>query len=211
MAEKDVNLLDPRMLAILKGASKVMKKVETGDYVKGNVNPDALVSETHGNLISEEEARTQGIIKPTAVINNNSDDPNDLSDEDYAAKVRSTKLPSAVQEAMIKNRIVQPKTDFTSVRALIEDDGEKLFKPTTPKTNVVKQVAKTVIQENRNTNVSNNNEMITIGRNELKGIIKDTLIEYLQGEYNKTLTENTIKQTINTLIKEGKLTVKKKI
>ncbi len=210
MAEKEVNLMDPRMIAILKGANKIMKKVDTGDYEKGHVNPEALIAETHGTLISEQEARAQGIVKPIKRNNNESTDIDDLDDEAYAARVRSSNLPSPIQEAMIKKRIETVKTDFTNVRALIEDDGEKTFRPSTPK-DVKKQpiITKSTINENRNT--SNGNEMITIGKNELKGMIKDTLIDYLSGEYAKTLTETVIKQTINTLIKEGKLTVKKKI
>ena len=45
----------------------------------------------------------------------------------------------------------------------------------------------------------------------LRGMIKDVLIEYLSNEYSKNLTESVIKQTITTLINEGKITTKKKV
>jgi hypothetical protein len=47
--------------------------------------------------------------------------------------------------------------------------------------------------------------------NVLKAMMKDVLIEYLSNEYSKNLTETVIKQTINTLINEGKITTKKKV
>jgi hypothetical protein len=53
--------------------------------------------------------------------------------------------------------------------------------------------------------------MITISKSQLKDVVKDVLIEYLANEYSKTLTENTIKKTINTLIKEGKISTKKTV
>ncbi len=42
-------------------------------------------------------------------------------------------------------------------------------------------------------------------------MIKDVLIEYLKTDYVKRITEDTVKTTITTLIKEGKLNVKKKV
>lgn len=210
MAEHNVNLMDPRMLEILKGANKLIKKVETGDYEKGNINPDALITEGHDSFISEEEALQKGVVKPTRTASKNDTSLDELDNEAYAEKVRKSGLPAPIQEAMIKKRIETPNNSAVSldtVKAFLNDEGEKSFKPRTPKD--IKQI-KTTSTINENRNVSGN-EMITIGRNELKGIIKDTLIEYLSGEYSKTLTEGVIKQTINTLIKEGKLTVKKKI
>jgi len=47
--------------------------------------------------------------------------------------------------------------------------------------------------------------------NVLRAMMKDVLIEYLTNDYSKNLTENVIKQTINTLIKEGKITTKKRV
>jgi hypothetical protein len=45
----------------------------------------------------------------------------------------------------------------------------------------------------------------------LREMMKDVLIEYLSNEYSKNLTEEVIKQTITTLIKEGKITTKKRV
>ena len=56
-----------------------------------------------------------------------------------------------------------------------------------------------------NETIQNNN----LNKDDLRDMIKDVLIEFLTNDYNKTITENTIKKTINTLIKEGKIKTKR--
>jgi hypothetical protein len=53
--------------------------------------------------------------------------------------------------------------------------------------------------------------MITISRSELKDMINEGISTFFKQVYDKTLTEETIKKTINVLIKEGKINVKKKV
>ena len=52
--------------------------------------------------------------------------------------------------------------------------------------------------------------MITISKTELKTMINEAIGQFFTQAYNKNLTEAAIAQTIKTLIKEGKLAVKKK-
>ncbi|NIQ13332.1 MAG: hypothetical protein GTO02_02650, partial [Candidatus Dadabacteria bacterium] len=52
---------------------------------------------------------------------------------------------------------------------------------------------------------------LNVSENVLRAMIKDVLIEYLKTDYVKRITEDTVKTTITTLIKEGKLNVKKKV
>jgi hypothetical protein len=63
-----------------------------------------------------------------------------------------------------------------------------------------------VVNEGMMRNQSNG--MITVNESDLRNMIKDVLIEYLTGDYQKNLTEGVIKKTINTLIKEGKIKTK---
>jgi hypothetical protein len=58
---------------------------------------------------------------------------------------------------------------------------------------------------------SNNSDMITMSKTEFKALVKENVLEFLIENYNKTLTEQAIKKTINVLIKEGKLSVKPKV
>ena len=39
----------------------------------------------------------------------------------------------------------------------------------------------------------------------IRGIVKEILLEFMTEQFTKTLTEDVIKRTINTLLKEGKL------
>jgi hypothetical protein len=56
----------------------------------------------------------------------------------------------------------------------------------------------------------NNSDLITLSRTELQEMINESINNFFKQTYDKTLTEQTIKKTINMLIKEGKLAVKKK-
>lgn len=200
MDEAIVRPVDDKLIAMLKGAKKVMKKVEANDFSTGHINPDALTEKGIQKL------HESGVVAKPRVNNSETN----ISDEDYETRVNKSGLPDAVKKAMLEKKIEQPTMssfNLDDVRSLIDEDEERDFKIQTPKTNpnVNKSVNKAIIKE------QTNNDFGGIGRNELKGMIKDIMLEYLSTEFTKTLTESVIKQTINTLIKEGKLTVKKKI
>ena len=114
-------------------------------------------------------------------------------------QVKNSKLPQVIKEAMLKNPI--PQLQMPPSKFSLEDLGDLVEKPA-PRT-------KKPISENRSL-VSSNSDMITISRTELKEMINESLVQFLTNAYNKNLTEEVIKRTINTLIKEGKLSVKKK-
>lgn len=112
-----------------------------------------------------------------------------------AEQVMASNLPPAIKEAMIKNPIPQlqmPPSNFT-----LEDLGDLVEKPK----------VRTQINERV---VSQNSDMITVSRTELKELINESLMTFFKDSYEKTLTEAAIKKTINTLINEGKINVKKK-
>jgi hypothetical protein len=63
------------------------------------------------------------------------------------------------------------------------------------------------LTENR---IQKDSDMVTLSRGELKELINETLVNFLKNNYEKNLTETTIKRTINLLIKEGKIGTAKK-
>ena len=67
----------------------------------------------------------------------------------------------------------------------------------------------THLVENRINETPNNKKSNEINKAEIKGVVKEVLLEFLLEDYSKKLTETTIKKTINTLIKEGKIKIKK--
>jgi hypothetical protein len=64
------------------------------------------------------------------------------------------------------------------------------------------------------TETRHNSDLITISKSQLDeivgNIVNEKLLEFFTQNYNKSLTEQTVRTTINTLIKEGKIQPKKK-
>lgn len=114
-----------------------------------------------------------------------------------AEQVMASNLPPAVKEAMIKNPI--PQLQGPPVSFKLEDVSDLVEKP------VLRQPKKQI-----NESTHNSNDMITISKTELKAMINEAIGQFFTQAYNKNLTEAAITQTIKTLIKEGKLAVKKK-
>ena len=59
--------------------------------------------------------------------------------------------------------------------------------------------------------VNENYQQFTgLNEQQIRSIVKDEMINYFSGELTKKIRESAIKSTIQTLIKEGKMSVKKK-
>lgn len=114
--------------------------------------------------------------------------------------IMASKLPANIKEAMIKNPIARPEMSGLSQEA-IEAINPTARKATPQPRQMVSEgrVAKPV-----------DSDLITISRSELKEIMNETLVSFLKTNYEKSLTEAAITKTINLLIKEGKIGVKKK-
>jgi hypothetical protein len=119
--------------------------------------------------------------------------------------IKNSKLPSAIKEAMLKNPIPQlsgPNHTFTLDDVSDLADEKPMGLPKTQKTKP--------ITESRTTN----SNLITVDKNQLKEMVNDLvnekLLEFFVKNHNKSITEDTVKRTISTLIKEGKIATKKK-
>ncbi len=183
---------------ILGNAKKIMQVTENGNYKSGNIDSSRLVENTDSYLTANQvpsEYVTQSNVSgldPTRGINYNEQ------------TVMNSRLPENIKKAMLENPIPQVTMGHTFNLSDVSDliDDKPMPAPTArPKTN-------RTINENVN-HYNNNSDLITINRNELKDMIKDVLVEFLINDYSKNLTENAIKKTINTLIKEGKIVNKK--
>jgi hypothetical protein len=183
---------------ILGNAKKIMQVTENGNYKSGNIDGSRLVENTDSYLTANQvpsEYVSQSSVSgldPTRGINYNEQ------------TVMNSRLPENIKKAMLENPIPQVSMGHTFNLSDVSDliDDKPMPTPTArPKTN-------RTINENVN-HYNNNSDLITINRNELKDMIKDVLIEFLINDYSKNLTENAIKKTINTLIKEGKISPKK--
>lgn len=114
--------------------------------------------------------------------------------------IMASKLPDNIKEAMIKKPIARAEMTGLSQEAI------EAINPTARK--VIPQ-PRQMVSENRTTK-SVDSDLITISRSELKEIMNETLVSFLKTNYEKSLTEAAITKTINLLIKEGKIGVKKK-
>lgn len=117
---------------------------------------------------------------------------------DYTEEqVMASNLPPAVKEAMLKNRIprLSGPPSKVSPEAIAKMTGMQ------PKPQQTKQP----LRENN----INNNGMITISIEQLQAMIKEGIDDFFKNDYEKRITEAAIKKTINVLIKEGKINVKK--
>lgn len=178
-----------KLKGILGKAKAVMSAVNEGNYSTGNIDGSSLIQDTTtyaqtptqtGNNVSMPSNYQQRPITEQAIIN--------------------SKMPEAIKRAMLENPIVQPTMNHTFN---LDDVSDLIEKPMPAPS--ARPVARTKINESV---MSQQNDKFTVSESELRDVIKDVLIEYLTGEYQKQLTEGVIKKTINTLIKEGKIKTK---
>ena len=114
--------------------------------------------------------------------------------------IMASNLPDNIKEAMIKKPIARAEMTGLSQEAI------EAINPTARKAT---PQPRQMVSEGRATQPANS-DMITISRTELKEIMNETLVNFLKTNYEKSLTEAAITKTINLLIKEGKISVKKK-
>ncbi len=181
---------------ILANAKAVMNKVEANNpIVNANVNTRAAMAESYNqnynqpiyNEMDEREPEYTSYV-PSAQPTQ----PRGYTTE----QVMASNLPPAIKEAMIKNPIPQLSMADANTTFSLEDVMGQ------PQQKQAPAQQRKPLNENR---VQKDSDMVTISRGELKELINETLINFLKNNYEKNLTETTIKRTINLLIKEGKL------
>lgn len=120
--------------------------------------------------------------------------------------VKNSKLPQNIKDLMIAHPIKQLSTvtapTFTNEQIAAIKGNPIMGNNQRPKLQPQR------IQEQAR---PMSNDMITISKADLKEMINEGISTFFKQVYDKTLTEETIKKTINLLIKEGKIGVKKKI
>lgn len=130
---------------------------------------------------------------------------------DYTAEmVQNSRLPDSIKALMIAKPIPQASMSAgVSPEAIARMTGKPL--PTQqPQQTRQQRPQATQLPLKENLQPRGNSEMITISKSELKEMINEGISTFFKQIYDKTLTEETIKKTINTLIKEGKINIKKK-
>jgi len=184
---------------ILGNAKKIMQVTESGNYKTGNIDSTKLVQDTSSYV---NESNMGGSYIPET-YNQTYNDPTRPVNNYNKEMIQNSKLPEAIKQAMLAHPIPQTTMNHTFS---LDDVSDLIDEKPMP----APQARRNVVNE-QTTNHTNNSNMVTIDKSELRDVIKDVLIEYLTQEYSKNLTENVIKKTINTLIKEGKVSNKKTV
>lgn len=171
-----------KLKGILGKAKAVMNTVEEGNFKKGNIDESILTQDTssYANTLTPQMG------------NNNFNTPvNNVQRPITEEAIRKSKMPEAIKKAMLENPIQQPTINHT----FSLDDVSDLIAPS--KNMETRRVNESAVKQS--------NDNVVVSKELLKEMIKDVLIEYLTNDFSKQLTENAIKKTINTLIKEGKI------
>lgn len=172
-------------------AGSFKKIVQKADELKPIVLSETTQKQT------EIESIEESMVEKTAPAR-------DYSDE----QVMNSRLPESVKKAMIDRRVpklTSPPSKF-SIEDFEKDEKDIPMIPNKRAPITKAPVIKAPIREN----ITPNSDLITVSKSELDAMINAKLLEFLTKSYNKTLTEETIARTINMLIKEGKISVKKK-
>jgi hypothetical protein len=177
---------------ILANAKKVMNKVEENSTPKGGKQP---IRETYDDAYSNQPMYNEMDEREPVYEQYTQQTPSAMQPMNYTAEqVMNSNLPANIKEAMLKNPIPQlqgPPSKFS-----LEDLGDLVEKPK----------SRQPIRENAS---QHNSQGMMVDPNMLKAMIKEAVAEYFKESYEKQITEQAIKKTINVLIKEGKINTKK--
>jgi hypothetical protein len=122
--------------------------------------------------------------------------------------METSNMPSAIKEAMMATPIPQGNgVNHTFNLEDVQEPPQRQQRPTqfpsTPKTNPQPEYEQQSIG-------GNPNGTFTVSESALRAIVQDMLLEFMTQTFTQNLSEDVIKKTIGTLIKEGKINVRKK-
>lgn len=189
-------VMSPAMIALLAKSKQVMNKSLTDKPIVNKNTQSVTESIAYDNtpIYSESDEREPNYDEyaPSPVTA--------APLQNYSVEhIMASKLPANVKEAMIKNPIARVGTQGLSQETI--DAINPTAKKQAPQ-------PRQIVNENRQ--APQNSDLITISRTELKEIMNETLVNFLKSSYDKKITEAAISKTINTLIKEGIISGKKK-
>ena len=199
-APVDVN----KLKAILGNAKKIMKAAdEKFPEKKANRVTEGLAStyaQPSTPMYDERDEREPEYRTPdmSKYALNEEQEVRDYTEED----VMNSKLPPIVKEAMLKKPI--PKASMSFSKFSLDGLEDLVEKPTQRPAQKARPINETAQRQDWNSG------MITISVDELNEMIDKRVNEVIAKMFVKTLTEQTVKKTVNTLINEGKLKTNKK-
>lgn len=186
-----------KLMKMLSGAKQVMDKVESGNFEPTNKSLSESVNQYGGEELLE--SLPEGMTPNSTPTN-----PTRPMGNSYKNYETST-MPDHIKKAMVDFPIPKMEMGSGGGPSFSLDDVGDLAKKSPVQAQAQPQT--TQVNESRIVN-SQGQLLITMTENELDKKIQEALLNFMATTFTKNLTENTIKKTITTLIKEGKLKVK---
>ena len=200
-----------RLGSILGKAAAVMNKVESN----APTTPSKQILETYEDDYYEAPA-PRSRQQTTPIYNDN--DEKEMNFENYShtpaagssnvynysdEQIKNSKMPESIKRLMAEKRMPKyaaPPSKYTA-EDIAKAAGIQLKGTQQPLTETVKRTA-------------NQGDMVTVSKTQLNemvnSMVEKKLLEYFTKSYNKLVTQETVKATITTLIREGKIVPKKK-
>jgi hypothetical protein len=182
--------MDPKLLEILKKAKQIDKaaeKFDTGAIKKSSVG--GLMDSMGGSAMMLDE----GYSTPLQTVRK------DVGSENYNQAVKSSKLPPAIQKAMLENPIPQPSTGFDvdedAIRALRENDGPS-YREDDEVDMYQKPVRRTETQKKRPINENVSPEAINIDEKYLRKLIASELTKALPKIIENYFDSRLVKENV---------------
>ena len=206
--------MDNRLIAMLQGAKSVMNKVEGKEGMAPQQPQQAQQKQQVPQQMQQQpnqmveghqllESLPPGV-QPQQSVNPARPMPSNFKN------INTTKMPKAIVDSMVNNQIPSgPVINQAGMPTFSLEDVASMVNPNANQQPVYQQPQ---VNENVQQPQVNNfgQKTITLTEAELDAKIKNALFEFMATTFTKTLTEATIKKTIGTLIKEGKLKVTQK-
>jgi hypothetical protein len=180
------------LAAKLVNSRKIMKKVDSGDYEKGNINEDLIVKSPN-EILEDTRPIPQSKIAGLPVGVPSVD------------KIRRSKLPDAIKTAMIENPIPVPEISLSdSLDMNLINKAKKLMEEDNG-SNKNNGKLKQPYQINENTNKSVPGELERIIESTIRKVLDEKLSQILNAQSAVSINENLVIKVGDSLF-SGKIT-----
>ncbi len=177
------------LMSKLVQAKKLMNKVDSGDFERGNIDESKLMAPSNdSDFLSESYEQPQVNTRPVGTPT--------------ADRIQQSKLPDAIKKAMIENPIPQISLsdsldmDFVKgAKRLMEQEGVQ------PKQTQKKQSP----QPTGNASGVNMNALATLIQNTVRKVMDEKLSQILTAQQTSTINENLVLKVGDSIFK-GKIT-----
>jgi hypothetical protein len=190
-----MNVDREKLMAMLGGAKAVMDKVNGTDYKVDHRSLNETIGGGNVEMLSQLPQNATPQSNPTRKMGNG------------LKNLSTTKMDPRIVDAMVNNPMPQfemasgggPTFSIDDVSSLVQAQPQAQPQTYAQQVPQAQQVNETKVMN------SQGKMLITLTEEELDKKIQDALLNFMSTTFTKSLTENTIKRTMNLLIKEGKL------